>query len=232
MYFRSRLIRKPMFLYHKTKKRIGRYLAVMAVLMQLLSCGDVTSEPSVQERTDYTALVYPQLDTENSRWFLFSSASRPFGMVNLSPDTEINGAWGSGYRYETDTIKGFSHVHGWQISGLSVMPVSNPDTDHIFKDFYSPFSHDTEEVAPGYHKLYLDRYGVVSELTSTKRVGFHKYSFGKDDRPGILFNLNTPLGPCDNWKVRWTSWMTPHCRGVWKWHLPIVGPNLSSCFFT
>ena len=71
-----------------------------------------------------TDKVYPLLDTENSRWFFFSSASRPFGMVNLSPDTEIDGAWGSGYRHKVDTIKSFSHIHAWQISGLSVMPVT------------------------------------------------------------------------------------------------------------
>lgn len=69
-------------------------------------------------------MVYPLLDTANSRWFFFSSASRPFGMVNLSPDTEINGAWGSGYRYNTTNIKGFSHIHAWQLSGVSVMPIN------------------------------------------------------------------------------------------------------------
>ena len=58
------------------------------------------------QKIDYTEKVYPLLDSENSRWFYFSSASRPFGMVNLSPDTQIGGAWGSGYRYKTDTIKG------------------------------------------------------------------------------------------------------------------------------
>lgn len=73
---------------------------------------------------DFSSMVYPELDTENSRWFFFSSANRPFGMVNLSPDTELNGAWSSGYQYDIDTIKGFSHVHGWQISGVSVMPVT------------------------------------------------------------------------------------------------------------
>ena len=51
--------------------------------------------------------VWPLLDTNNSRWFFFTSASRPFGMVNLSPDTEVDGAWGSGYCYNTDTVKGF-----------------------------------------------------------------------------------------------------------------------------
>ncbi len=147
-------------------------------------------------------LVYPQLDTENSRWFFFSSASRPFGMVNLSPDTEIDGAWGSGYRYKTDTIKGFSHVHGWQISGLSVMPVtvSDENKDAVFTDFHSKFSHETEKISPGYHSVELERYGITAELTSTKRVGFHKYSFptNAEHLPAILFNLNTMLGPSAN----------------------------------
>ncbi|MDO1499353.1 hypothetical protein Q2T40_03735 [Winogradskyella maritima] len=86
---------------------------------------------------NYVDRVYPWLDSENSRWFFFSSASRPFGMVNLSPDTEIDGAWGSGYRYKVDSVKGFSHVHAWQMSGLSVMPVVNRDSINPFTDFYS-----------------------------------------------------------------------------------------------
>ena len=111
------------------------------------------------QKIDYTKKVYPLLDSENSRWFYFSSASRPFGMVNLSPDTQIGGAWGSGYRYKTDTIKGFSHIHAWQMSGISVMPVTtNKDSQGaIFKNFYSKFNHDNEIVAPGYHQVRLDR---------------------------------------------------------------------------
>jgi predicted alpha-1,2-mannosidase len=144
-------------------------------------------------------LVYPQLDTENSRWFFFSSACRPFGMVNLSPDTETNGTWGSGYKYKSDTVQGFSHIHAWQISGISVMPVviSKTNRHSIFKDFYSKFSHKTEKIAPGYHYLELDRYKITVGLTSTKRVGFHKYVFQKPGQPAILFNLNGILGPCE-----------------------------------
>lgn len=145
-------------------------------------------------------MVYPLLDTEHSRWFFFSSATRPFGMVNLSPDTQIDGAWDSGYRYQIDTIKGFSHVHGWQISALSVMPVviSTQNSETIFKDFYSKFSHQEEKVSPGYHQVKLERYGVIAQLASTKRVGFHKYTFPKTGKRAILFNLNTLLGPCNN----------------------------------
>ena len=152
------------------------------------------------EEVDPVDLVYPHLDTENSRWFFFSSASRPFGMVNLSPDTQIGGAWGSGYRYNTDTIKGFSHIHAWQLSGLSVMPVSitNDNRNNIFNDFYSHFSHETEIVNPGYHYIEIDRYDIKAEMTSTKRVGFHKYRFDGEGTPALLLNLNTMLGPCLN----------------------------------
>lgn len=145
-------------------------------------------------------LVYPHLDTENSRWFFFSSACRPFGMVNLSPDTQIGGAWGSGYRFLTDTVKGFSHIHAWQLSGLSVMPVSlsEENKETIFTDFYSHFSHETEKVSPGYQYLELDRYQIDAEITSTLRVGFHRYTFGGDGEPALLLNLNTLLGPCQN----------------------------------
>lgn len=176
---------------------LNTFLRILIILFITVSCKNETVTPEEQ----YIDKVYPLLDTENSRWFFFSSANRPFGMVNLSPDTEINGAWGSGYRYNTDTIKGFSHVHAWQMSGLSVMPVAitKANKKNIYTDFYSKFSHDTEKVSPGYHSLELERYNITTELTSTKRVGFHKYSFlDSESDKAILFNLNTLLGPSAN----------------------------------
>ncbi|SHH61931.1 alpha-1,2-mannosidase, putative [Wenyingzhuangia marina] len=168
------------------------------IFLFLISCSQEIKKTVVIE--NYVDKVYSLLDTENSRWFFFTSASRPFGMVNLSPDTEIDGAWGSGYRYNTDTIKGFSHIHAWQMSGLSVMPIilSEENKVNIFTDFYSSFNHKTENIKPGYHSLLLDRYQIKAELTSTKRVGFHQYSFPKNKEAGILFNLNTILGPNNN----------------------------------
>tara|TARA_R110000751_G_scaffold68931_4_gene140161 strand:- start:377 stop:2671 length:2295 start_codon:yes stop_codon:yes gene_type:complete len=174
------------------------FFLLLLTIFTFNSCKEIQSEKPKPD--NFVDLVYPQLDSENSRWFFFSSASRPFGMVNLSPDTEIDGAWGSGYRHKTDTIKGFSHVHGWQISGLSVMPVSitSENETGVFKDFYSKFNHQAEKASPGYHLVDLERYGISAELTSTKRVGFHKYSFPSEGSPAILFNLNTLLGPSEN----------------------------------
>ncbi|MBP0903977.1 GH92 family glycosyl hydrolase [Mariniflexile gromovii] len=182
---------------------INGVAGIAFVMISLISCKNDGKRITLIEKDksiDYTAKVYTQLDTENSRWFFFSSASRPFGMVNLSPDTEINGAWGSGYRYKVDTIKGFSHIHAWQMSGVSVMPVtiSEANKNTVYSDFYSKFNHEKEKVTPGYHYLELDRYQITSELTSTKRVGFHQYLFPKKQQAAILFNLNTVLGPCKN----------------------------------
>lgn len=150
-------------------------------------------------RLDPVALVYPFLDAANSRWFFFNSATRPFGMVNLSPDTQIDGAWGSGYRYNTDTIKGFSHIHAWQLAGLSVMPVvyDQGQETAILSDYFSAFDHDRETASPGYHRVHLDRYDIQVELTSTTRTGFHKYNFPESGTPGVILNLGGKLGPSD-----------------------------------
>ena len=141
--------------------------------------------------------VYPLLDAANSRWFFFSSACRPFGMVNLSPDTKTSGAWGSGYLYNTDTIQCFSHIHAWQLSGLSVMPVviSKENKTEILSDYSSKFNHEKEKVSPGYHYVELEKFGIVAELTSTKRVGFHRYQFPENMTAAIVFNVNGELGP-------------------------------------
>ncbi len=174
-------------------------IGISFILVFLVSCKTGKKVVSL-EKEQLVDKVYPMLDTENSRWFFFSSASRPFGMVNLSPDTEIKSDWGGGYKYKTDTVKGFSHIHEWQMSGLSVLPVivSKAHNKNIFTDFYSKFSHETEKVSPGYHSLILERYQIKAELTSTKRVGFHKYTFPEKVQKSILFNLNTILGPCEN----------------------------------
>ena len=92
-------------------------------LVGLQACEVEQSEAPATDQ-NLVDLVYPHLDAANSRWFFFSSACRPFGMVTLNPDTQIGGAWGSGYRYHTDTIKGFSHIHAWTMAGLRMMPAT------------------------------------------------------------------------------------------------------------
>ena len=146
-------------------------------------------------------LVNPIVDAANSRWFFFNSASRPFGMVNLSPDNAVNADWGAGYRYHSDSIKCFSHVHGWQLSGVPVLPTTGEFKGHLGADNYgSRFSHAKEVIKAGYHKVVLDAYNITAELTSTTRVGFHKYTYPASAQSHILFDFSTFLGPSDTQK--------------------------------
>lgn len=141
-------------------------------------------------------LVYPLLDAANSRWFFFSSATRPFGMVNLSPDMGVGGAWDSGYRYNEDTINFFSHIHAWQLSGIPVLPVTGAFKGHLGANVYgSAYSHEKEEVKAGYHSVFLDSYGIRAELTATTRVGMHRYAYPAGEEKYLLLDLGTILGP-------------------------------------
>ena len=150
---------------------------------------------AAQGKSDKAALVEPRVDAANSRFFFFSSACRPFGMVNLSPDMVLSGTWGSGYRYNTDTIRCFSHIHCWELSGIPVLPTTGVFRGEEGPDVYgSSYSHADEEVHPGYHRVILKDYGIKAELTSTMRVGFHRYTFPKAQQSDILFDFTTVLG--------------------------------------
>lgn len=176
-------------------RKIVKFLLVISVIWSSCKPNSHNAQNRSFQPVDE---VYPLLDAANSRWFFFASASRPFGMVTLNPDTQTGGAWGSGYRYDTDTIKGLSHIHGWQIAGISVLPVSfDGNPEDLKDDFYSPFSHEKEVAEVGYHKLELEKYAITAELTSTKRVGFHRYRFNNEEAAdrGIVFQMAGNLGP-------------------------------------
>ena len=145
---------------------------------------------------DYTAWVEPRLGTTQTRWLAFSSACRPFGLVNLSPDTRLEGDWGCGYAFDDDTILGFSHVHDWQIGALLVMPALGPvDPRGGPHAWASPFSHAEEVVRPGYHRVQLRRWGIAVELTATTRVGLHRCAFPASREAAIVLDLASALGP-------------------------------------
>jgi predicted alpha-1,2-mannosidase len=119
-------------------------------------------------------------------------------MVNLSPDNAIDADWNAGYRYEKDSIKCFSHIHCWQLSGIPVLPTTGEFKGHLGSDTYgSVFSHNKETIKAGYHQVYLETYQIKAELTSTTRVGFHKYTFPAAEKSQILFDFSTFLGPSD-----------------------------------
>ena len=159
----------------------------------------------VKPPVDY---VHPQIDSHKSRWFYFSSASRPFGMVSLSPDTWVKGSWNSGYLYDSTAVRCFSHVHCWQIAGVPVMPTTGRMLEYKgMEAAKSSFSHADEIVKPGYHKLLLDRYGVTVELTSTSRVGMHRYTYPDGEQANVLLDVGAFLahGPMECASIRYLS---------------------------
>jgi predicted alpha-1,2-mannosidase len=142
----------------------------------------------------------------------FPGAAVPFGMVQLSPDTdtlsyETNGKYNgdvykycAGYQYDDKTIVGFSHTHlsGTGHSDLGdflIMPTTrelklNPGVaDQPRSGFRSAFSHNNETAEAGYYKVKLDDYNILAELTATNRVGFHQYTFPKTDSAHIILDL-------------------------------------------
>ena len=128
-------------------------------------------------------------------------------MVSLSPDTDTEHSWGSGYLYDSKQIRCFSHVHNWQMSGVAVMPTVGEFKGHLGMNAYqSAFTHDGEIAKPGYHKVKLTDYDITAELTSTMRVGFHCYTFPKSDASYILFDTGAflahgPTAYSEVWKV-------------------------------
>jgi predicted alpha-1,2-mannosidase len=163
------------------------------LLFVVMAAAPLAVRGAEKQPVDY---VDPLIDSANSRWIFFSSACRPFGMVNLSPDTDTKGWWNSSYCYHTGSICGFGHVHAWQLSGPSVMPITGSVELAAGSDFCrSRFGHDAEIVEAGYHALTLDDYRVRVELTSTDRVGMHRYAFPRSESCGVLFNLGSGSGP-------------------------------------
>ena len=138
------------------------------------------------------------VESDRGRFFFFQSASNPFGFVKLRPDTSTNTLWGTGYKPSENEVKGFSHLHDWQLSGVQVMPTTGdvPKTEGD-TGWQSHVDHTNELAQAGYHRLHLDRYGITAELTTTDRVGMHRYTYDKPGPSEIIINLGGVLGEAE-----------------------------------
>ena len=126
----------------------------------------------------------------------FPGAATPFGMVQLSPDTRIDGSWDgcSGYHQSDSVIYGFSHTH---LSGtgcsdwgdVMFMPYSGKISPER-KIYSSGFSHKDEKAEAGYYSVKLRDDNILAELTASTRVGFHKYTFSKDRERNVIFDIS------------------------------------------
>ena len=126
----------------------------------------------------------------------FPGSSLPNAMVQLSPMTEYGS--GAGYEYEDDVIYGFTHTNKghWNLCNIPILPLSNPGSK-----FGSKFSHKNESASPGFYQVYLDDYKVGVSLTSTLRVGYHKYEYKDNTNRQILFDMGKANSKVSTWKI-------------------------------
>lgn len=163
----------------------------------LASCG---SSQKGQEMEDLTQFVDPCIGT-GGHGHVFYGANVPYGFIQLGP-TSIPQSWDwvSGYHVSDSTVIGFPHTHlsGTGIGDLhdiNVMPVvgevtySRGDASSYETGLWSYSDRSKEVVTPGYYRTHLSRYNVDVELTATKRVGFHKYTFLGNESPAIVFDM-------------------------------------------
>ena len=152
--------------------------------------------------------VNPIIGT-NGMGHTFPGACAPFGIVQLSPETDtiphnVDGKYQTkvyeycaGYQYHDPTIVGFSHTHlsgtgHSDLGDILIMPTSgrihtNPGTaERPDEGYRSRFSHSTEKSTAGYYEVVLDDYGIKAELTATQRVGVHRYTFPSEEGQFIL----------------------------------------------
>jgi predicted alpha-1,2-mannosidase len=157
----------------------------------------------------------------------FPGACVPFGAVQLSPDTDtiphnLAGKYQprvyeycAGYRYSDRTIVGFSHTHlsgtgHSDLGDILIMPGTgevklNPGTsEHPESGYRSRFSHEREKASAGYYEVFLDDYGIKAQLTATKRVGVHKYTFPANNDGHIVIDLDHGIYNYDG-KTLWAE---------------------------
>ena len=183
-----RLLRKNIILMKK-------YSCLIMMLFIMASCSD-----KPKQLTDYvnpflgTATLWEPEDLGYTRkikertWGAetFPGSSVPNAMVQLSPVTQFRS--GSGYQHEDTVIYGFSHTSKghWNLLHIPMLPV----TGDIAPDNYrSGYSHKNESARPGYYQVFLERYGVNAELTSTLRCAYHKYTFPGDADKKLLVDI-------------------------------------------
>lgn len=180
----------------------------LAVVLALLA---VTFVQAQQKFTDYvnpflgTATLWDSVDIgykpTHRTWGaeVFPGSSVPNAMVQLSPLTMFRS--GSGYQYEDTAIYGFIHTSKghWNLCHIPILPATgsfSPD------NYCSGYSHANESAHPGYYQVFLKRYGVNAELTSTLRCAFHRYTYPAGSENKLIVNLSRSNERVRGWEIQ------------------------------
>ena len=166
----------------------------IVLLLLSLACGLLDGWS--QRLTDY---VDPMIGS-GDHGHVFVGANVPQGMVNVGPtQLETGWDWCSGYHYSGQKIVGFGHMHlsGTGCSDLgdiALMPTLQ-DLEMSREALATEYSHDDELVRPGYYAVRLRRDHILCEMTATKRVALHRYTFPRgSNNARIVIDLSNGVG--------------------------------------
>lgn len=131
----------------------------------------------------------------------FPGAALPNAMVQLTPVTMYRS--GSGYQYEDNMIYGFAHTSKghWNLLHLPILPVTK-EGKPTPASYRSLFRHTEEEAHPGYYRVFLDRYKVNAELTSTLHCGYHRYTYRNGDERQVLIDIARSNNQPRRWELK------------------------------
>lgn len=222
----------------KTSSVIHWMLLTFATVLLLPACEE--DAHFVQHSEE---LVDPFIGT-GGHGHTFPGATMPFGMVQLSPDTRLEGWDGcSGYHDSDSVIYGFSHTH---LSGTGVsdygdvllMPMPQKAWDNKGALGYpSQFEKASEKAGAGWYEVELAKGGIQVALTATERCGFHRYTFAQDSafllidlrhRDPVLQSSLRRVGPSEVEGYRYSSAWARDQRiyFVAQFSAPILGAEL------
>jgi predicted alpha-1,2-mannosidase len=177
--------------------RPGRRVMWASVVLLIALGSNAANSQNAFSQLDPASSVHPLIGTggdPDDGTNLFPGATRPFGMVQLSPDTEDHGF---GYHYIQKWIKGFSMTH---MSGVGCAnegdvfftATTGPIVTRV-ADFQTPYSHKNETASPGYYQVQLLQWGINAELTATERTGVARFSFPAGKDANILVPISHTL---------------------------------------
>ncbi|WP_353196263.1 GH92 family glycosyl hydrolase [Parapedobacter defluvii] len=160
-----------------------------------LGLSEMEVYPTAGNTVDFVSKVDPYIESARGRYFFFVTGNQPFGMIGAAPLTRNKNQYGGGYNYNSLEVLGFPQVHGWMLSGITLMPTTGTVDPRKGEQYWkSKFSHDGEIVQPAYHRLFLEDYGIWVEQTATERVSFYRLRYTKNTASDILLNLGGYLG--------------------------------------
>ncbi|MFI1094426.1 GH92 family glycosyl hydrolase [Streptomyces sp. NPDC020917] len=171
-------------------------LATTVTVASAATGGVADAESGPKFAKDPTTLVDTSIGN-NGDGTTFPGAAVPFGMVQLSPDTQLNKY--ASYDYSQNSILGFSMTHlsgvGCQTMGnFRFMPTTGAVTSSDPAQYGAKFSHDNETRAPGYYGVKFDN-GIQSELSATERTGQQRYTYPAGSGPeNVLIEVGQSNG--------------------------------------